>query len=253
MDLSFAKAKTVGADLIIATDPDADRLAIGIPTEEGFARLAGDEMGLVLAHELATRPGASGVLANSIVSSSCLAKVAKANGLEYRQTLTGFKWIMRVPNLLFGYEEALGYSVDPSQTPDKDGISAALVALTIADRLSGEGKTFGEHLNDLKQKYDYRPTAQVSVRVEDKAKVSEILNRLTANPPRELQGKEVRVEDLSKPTGELPPTDGLKLTLENGDWVILRPSGTEPKFKAYLETGEDNLEALKAEVRKLLG
>ena len=253
MDLSFAKAKAVGADLIIATDPDADRLAIGIPTEQGFARLAGDEMGLVLAHELATRPGASGVLANSIVSSSCLAKVAKANGLQYRQTLTGFKWIMRVPNLLFGYEEALGYSVDPSHTPDKDGISAALVALTIADRLSGEGKTFGEHLNELKQKYGYRPTAQVSVRVEDKAKVSEILNRLTENPPRELQGKAVRVEDLSKPTGELPPTDGLKLTLENGDWVILRPSGTEPKFKAYLETGEDNLEALKVEVRKLLG
>jgi phosphomannomutase len=252
MDLSFAKAKESNADLIIATDPDADRLAIGIPTENGFQRLAGDEVGLILAHELASREGAHGVMANSIVSSSCLAQVAEAHGLEYRQTLTGFKWIMQVPKLLFGYEEALGYAVDPSHTPDKDGISAALVALTIADRLSQQGKTLGEHLNELKEKYDYRPTAQVSVRVDSKAAVREILDRLTSNPPTELQGHSIVVEDLSKPTGELPPTDGLKLHVANGDWVILRPSGTEPKFKAYIETSEANLEALKAEVRKLL-
>lgn len=252
MDLSFAKASEVGADLIIATDPDADRLAIGIPKDLGFARLTGDEVGLILAHELATRPGATGVMANSIVSSSCLARVAAANGLEYRQTLTGFKWIMQVPQLLFGYEEALGYAVDPVHTPDKDGISAALVALTIADRLNQQGKTLGSHLDELKSKYDYRPTAQVSVRVESKDAVRSILNRLTENPPTELQGKTVRVEDLSKPTGNLPPTDGLKLHIDGGDWVILRPSGTEPKFKAYLETTESNLEDLKAEVRNLL-
>lgn len=252
MDLSFAKAAEVGADLIIATDPDADRLAIGLPSADGFKRLAGDEVGLIFAHELATRPDAAGVMANSIVSSSCLARVAQANGLEYRQTLTGFKWIMQVPNLLFGYEEALGYAVDPSHTPDKDGISAALVALVIADRLSQEGKTIAEHLAELKAKYDYRPTAQVSVRVESKAAVREILDRLTANPPTDLQGRSLRVEDLSKPTGELPPTDGLKLHIDGGDWVILRPSGTEPKFKAYIETTEQNLEDLKLEVKKLL-
>lgn len=253
MDLAFAKATAVNADLIIATDPDADRLAIGIPTANGFARLAGDEVGLILSHELATRSGVKGVMANSIVSSSCLARVAEANGLEYRQTLTGFKWIMQVPNLLFGYEEALGYAVDPSHTPDKDGISAALVALTIADRLSGQGKTLGQHLTELKSKYDYRPTAQVSVRVESKDAVRQILDRLTATPPNQLQGLSVTVEDLSKPTGSLPPTDGLKLHIANGDWVILRPSGTEPKFKAYIETSEANLEALKTEVKKLLG
>lgn len=252
MDLAFAKALAVEADLIIATDPDADRLAIGLPSENGFVRLAGDEVGLILAHELATRAGAHGVMANSIVSSSALARVAEANGLEYRQTLTGFKWIMQVPNLVFGYEEALGYAVDPSHTPDKDGISAALVALVIADRLDQQGKTLRTHLDELKDKYDYRPTAQVSVRVESKAAVRDILERLASNPPTELQGKPLTVEDLSKPTGDLPPTDGLKLHIDGGDWVILRPSGTEPKFKAYLETSEENLELLKAEVKKLL-
>ena len=252
MDLAYETAEQRGADLIIATDPDADRLAIGVPVGDSFQRLTGDEVGLLLSHELASRPGAKGVLANSIVSSSCLARVAAAHGLEYRQTLTGFKWIMQVPNLLFGYEEALGYAVDPKHTPDKDGISAALVALTIADRLSVEGKTLAEHLADLKVKYDYRPTAQVSVRVESKDAVAEILNRLTQTPPTELQGKTVTVENLAKPTGDLPPTDGLKLHLTGGDWVILRPSGTEPKFKAYLETSEENLEDLKSEVRKLL-
>ena len=252
MDLAFAKANASQADLIIATDPDADRLAIGLPSANGFVRLAGDEVGLLFAHELATRKGARGVMANSIVSSSCLSRVAEANGLEYRQTLTGFKWIMQVPNLLFGYEEALGYAVDPSHTPDKDGISAALVALVIADRLHQQGKTLGEHLAELKARYDYRPTAQVSVRVENKAAVREILDRLTSNPPTEIQGRSIAIEDLSKPTGGLPPTDGLKLHVDGGDWIILRPSGTEPKFKAYIETSEENLEALKAEVKKLL-
>ncbi len=252
MDLAFAKARAVGADLIIATDPDADRLAIGIPSPSGFTRLAGDEVGLILAHEIASRSGAHGVMANSIVSSSCLARVAKAHNLRYQQTLTGFKWIMQVPELLFGYEEALGYAVDPSHTPDKDGISAALMALYIADRLSIQGKSLGAHLAELKAKYDYRPTAQVSVRVESKAAVREILDRLIASPPTELQGNAIVVEDLSKPTGTLPPTDGLKLHVANGDWVILRPSGTEAKFKAYIETSEQNLEALKAEVGKLL-
>ncbi|MEY4451376.1 MAG: hypothetical protein RLZZ380_497 [Actinomycetota bacterium] len=252
MDLAFAKARAVGADLIIATDPDADRLALGVPVKGGFLRLSGDEVGLLLAHELATRASTKGTFANSIVSSSALKRVAEQNGLAYQQTLTGFKWIMRVPNLSFGYEEALGYSVDPSHTPDKDGISAALMALAIADRLTQTGTSLSEHLDSLKKKYGYRPTAQVSVRVENKAMVAEILSRLTETPPTSLQGQGITIEDLSKPTGELPPTDGLKLHLDNGDWVILRPSGTEPKFKAYLETSEENLEALKTEVRNLL-
>ena len=252
MDLAFAKARAVGADLIIATDPDADRLALGIPKNGGYVRLAGDEVGLLLAHELALRASTKGTFANSIVSSSALKRVAEQHHLNYQQTLTGFKWIMRVPNLSFGYEEALGYAVDPSHTPDKDGISAALLALSIADRLTQTGTTLGEHLDGLKQKYGYRPTAQVSVRVENREMVTEILNRLRENPPTSLQGHSLRVEDLSKPTGDLPPTDGFKLHIENGDWVILRPSGTEPKFKAYLETTEENLEALKVEVQKLL-
>jgi phosphomannomutase len=252
MDLAFAKARAVGADLIIATDPDADRLAIGIPSAGGFSRLSGDEVGLLLAHELGTRARTKGTFANSIVSSSALKRVAEQNGLAYEQTLTGFKWIMRVENLSFGYEEALGYAIDPSHTPDKDGISAALMVLAIADRLHHSGTKLSDYLMQLKQRYGYRPTAQVSVRVENQAEVAEILSRLIQSPPTSLQGQAIRVENLSKPLGDLPPTDGLKLYLANGDWVILRPSGTEPKFKAYLETSEDNLEALKAEVRKLL-
>lgn len=252
MDLAFAKAEAVDADLVIATDPDADRLAIGLRGESGYYRLAGDEVGLLLAHELAERSGATGTFANSIVSSSALKKVAESHGLKYQQTLTGFKWIMQVPNLRFGYEEALGYACDPSHTPDKDGISATLVTLTIADRLAEQGITLAEHLKALKAKYSYRPTAQVSVRVESKAQVTEILETLTKNPPKEVQSRSLRVEDLSKPTGDLPPTSGLKLHIENGDWVILRPSGTEPKFKAYLETSEENLESLKTDVKKLL-
>ena len=252
MDLAFAKARAVGADLVIATDPDADRLAIGVPRNGGYVRLAGDEVGLLLAHELAQRASTKGTFANSIVSSSALKRVAEQHHLTYRQTLTGFKWIMRVPNLSFGYEEALGYSVDPSHTPDKDGISAALLALAIADRLTLTGASLSDHLDVLKQKYGYRPTAQVSVRVENREMVTAILKRLSNQPPTSLQGHSITVEDLSKPTGDLPPTDGLKLHLDNGDWVILRPSGTEPKFKAYLETSEENLEALKLEVQKLL-
>lgn len=252
MDLAYAKAESVAADIIIATDPDADRLAVGLPGHNGFYRLTGDEVGLLLAHELSSRTGASGALANSIVSSSALTRVAAAHGLKYVQTLTGFKWIMQVPELLFGYEEALGYACDPSHTPDKDGISAALVTLAIADRLHQNGSTLKAHLSELKKLYGYRPTAQVSVRVESKAQVAQILDRLTQNPPTEIQGLSLTVDDLSKPTRNLPPTSGLKLTLENGDWVILRPSGTEPKFKAYLETDEENLEALKSEVKKLL-
>jgi len=252
MDLAFAKARAVGADLILATDPDADRLALGVPVKGGFARLAGDEVGLILAHEMASRASTKGTFANSIVSSSALQRVAEQSGLAYQQTLTGFKWIMRVPNLSFGYEEALGYSVDPGHTPDKDGISAALMILSIVDQLSQSGTNIGEHLEALKKKYSYRPTAQVSVRVENQAMVAKLLKRLTDSPPTQLQGHAIEVEDLSKPTGPLPPTDGLKLHLANGDWVILRPSGTEPKFKAYLETTEENLEALKSEVLKLL-
>lgn len=252
MDLAFAKAVEIGADLVIATDPDADRLAIGVPAGKGFARLSGDEVGLIFAHELATRQGASGTLANSIVSSSCLRVVAESNGLKYQQTLTGFKWIMRVPDLLFGYEEALGYCVDPGHTPDKDGLSATILALTIADRLASQGLTLTDHLGALKAKYNFRPTAQVSIRVENQEAVRSLLKRLTDSPPAQLQGVKISVDDLAKPSGTLPATDGLKLNLENGDWVILRPSGTEPKFKAYFETSEENLEALKREVLKLL-
>lgn len=170
MDLSFAKAREAGADLIIANDPDADRLAIGIPADntDGWRRLTGDEIGLVLGHEVAKRaaaagfgtPAKPGALACSIVSSSALQKVADNFGLGYRETLTGFKWISKVPNLLFGFEEALGYCIDPEHTPDKDGISAALLAVAIAADLADEGKTLEDHLNELGELYGHYATGQ---------------------------------------------------------------------------------------------
>jgi len=254
MDLSFAKAREVGADLIIANDPDADRLAIGIPdaNPDGWRRLTGDEIGLVLGHEVAKRAaeagygkaGKPGTLACSIVSSSALQKVAEKFGLGYQETLTGFKWISKVPNLLFGYEEALGYCVDPENTPDKDGISAALLMVAIAGDLAAEGKNLSDHLAQLGELYGHFATGQISIRVTDLAVISKIMNNLRTNPPTEISGVAASFTDLSIGTKNLGPTDGLRFDLADVRRVIIRPSGTEPKLKCYLQAvGESKVAA----------
>ena len=253
MDLSFAKAREVGADLIIANDPDADRLAIGIPdaNPDGWRRLTGDEIGLVLGHEVAKRAaeagygkgGKPGTLACSIVSSSALQKVAEDFGLGYQETLTGFKWISKVPNLLFGYEEALGYCVDPENTPDKDGISAALLMVAIAGDLAAEGKNLSDHLAQLGELYGHFATGQISIRVTDLAVISKIMNNLRTNPPTEISGVAASFTDLSIGTKNLGPTDGLRFDLADGRRVIIRPSGTEPKLKCYLQAVEESKSA----------
>lgn len=241
MDLAFAKAREVGADLILANDPDADRLAIGVPdatTAEGWRRLSGDEIGLLLGHEMARRAvaeGRTGALACSIVSSSALAKVAQHFGLEYQETLTGFKWISKVPNLIFGYEEALGYCVDAEHTPDKDGISASLIATALACELASEGKTITDKLAELGELYGHFATGQISIRVTDLSVIANLMQKLRSNPPTTIDGVAAKFTDLSIATATLGATDGLRFDLADGRRVIVRPSGTEPKLKCYLQ------------------
>ena len=246
MDLAFAKAREVGADLILANDPDADRLAIGVPdsgAKKGWRRLTGDEIGLLLGHEIAKRAvaeGRNGTLACSIVSSSALSKVAAHFGLGYRETLTGFKWISKVPGLLFGYEEALGYCVDPQHTPDKDGISAALIATSLATQLHAAGKTLTDQLAELGELYGHYATGQISIRVTDLSVIASIMRNLRENPPANIDGVAAAFTDLAIGTADLGPTDGLRFDLADGRRVIVRPSGTEPKLKCYLQAVGDS-------------
>jgi phosphomannomutase len=257
MDLSFAKAREVGADLILANDPDADRLAIGVPdsnTAEGWRRLTGDEIGLLLGHQIAKRAvaeGRTGTLACSIVSGSALSKVAAHFGLGYRETLTGFKWISKVPNLIFGYEEALGYCVDPQHTPDKDGISASLIATSLACELAAEGKTITSHLAELGELYGHFTTGQISIRVTDLSVIANIMKNLRSNPPATIDGVAADFTDLAIGTAKLGPTDGLRFDLADGRRVIVRPSGTEPKLKCYLQAIGESKDAATAALASL--
>ncbi len=250
MDLAFAKARETGADLIIANDPDADRLAIGVPEKsspDGYRRLTGDEVGLILGHAAASaaaRTGRKGALACSIVSSSSLSSVAAKYGLEFKQTLTGFKWIAKVPNLIFGYEEALGYAIDPGHTPDKDGISAALAVAMLAQELAAQGITLDEHLAALRAEFGYFANGQVSLRFTDLSEIARLMNALRNNPPAEIAGVTAKLTDLSEGSADLPPTDGLRFDLSDSRRVIVRPSGTEPKLKCYLQAvGESKSQA----------
>ena len=259
MDESFATAIASDADLILVNDPDADRLAVAIPLNGQWHRLTGDQVGLLLADELASRQGATGALACSIVSCSGLGEIAKANGLEFVETLTGFKWISKVPALRFGFEEALGYCVDPSHTPDKDGISAALVIADLANRLAREGKTIADRLAEIGEKYGHFATGQVSIRVADLSIIANTVARLRKNPPSQIAGSTAKFTDLALGSEKLMPTDGLRFDLADGSRVIIRPSGTEPKLKCYLQTvgasasdANEKLALLDAAARELI-
>ncbi|MFF7978102.1 phospho-sugar mutase [Streptomyces sp. NPDC007901] len=234
MDLSFAKARETDPDLIIANDPDADRCAAAVKQDGAWRMLRGDEVGSLLAAHLVRR-GATGVFAESIVSSSLLGRIAEKAGLPYEETLTGFKWIARVDGLRYGYEEALGYCVDPEGVRDKDGITAALLITELASVLKEEGRTLLDLLDDLAVEHGLHATDQLSVRVQDLSLIAAAMRRLREQPPAELAGLPVtKAEDLTQGTATLPPTDGLRYTL-TGARVIVRPSGTEPKLKCYLE------------------
>jgi phosphomannomutase len=238
MDLAFAKARETAPDLIIANDPDADRCAVAVRDGDGdgdgWRMLRGDEVGALLAAHLVRR-GATGTFAESIVSSSLLGRIAEKAGLPHVETLTGFKWIARVEGLRYGYEEALGYCVDPDGVRDKDGITAALLITELASQLKSEGRTLLDLLDDLAVEHGLHATDQLSVRVEDLSLIAAAMHRLREQPPTELAGLPItRTDDLTQGTESLPPTDGLRYTLD-GARVIVRPSGTEPKLKCYLE------------------
>lgn len=253
LDLAYALGSQVGAELIVAHDPDADRLAIAIPDmsarfDSGSAsaqragnwrRLSGNEVGLLLGWrvaELANRDGKSGTLACSIVSSPGLRAVAEGYGLDFADTPTGFKWISRAPALLFGFEEALGYLVNPSDVRDKDGISASAMFLSLASELASAGKTIAEHLDDFIERFGCFASAQVSVRVTDLAVIGQTMARLRAEPPAEIGGHRVdRIEDLAEGFGALPPSDVLRVWMADGSRIMVRPSGTEPKLKVYID------------------
>ena len=256
MDESFATAFENDADLILVNDPDADRLAVAIPTIQPdgsklFKRLTGDQIGLLLADELAGRPGATGALACSIVSCSALEQIAAKNGLAFAETLTGFKWISKVPELLFGFEEALGYCVDPAHTPDKDGISAALVVADLANRLAASDQTIADRIDEIGRKYGHFATGQVSIRVADLSIIGSTVARIRNNPPAAIMGQSARFTDLALGSAKLQATEGLRFDLADGSRVIIRPSGTEPKLKCYLQTTGDSFEAAQSALEKL--
>jgi phosphomannomutase len=235
MDLALATAAEAGADLVVANDPDADRCAAAVPDGDGWRMLRGDEVGALLADHL-LRAGRKGVYATSIVSSTLLSKLAAAHGQPALETLTGFKWIGRIPGLAFGYEEALGYCVDPAHVADKDGVSALLLLCDVAARAKADGRTLLDVLDRIAVEHGLHATDQLSVRVTDLAEIGAAMTRLRESPPAALGGMPVELaDDLATGVGELPPTDGLRYHLADGARVIVRPSGTEPKIKCYLE------------------
>ena len=247
IDLSLKLAAEVGADIVIANDPDADRCAsaINVPGA-GWRMLRGDEVGAILGHYIATTMKEScfgKAFANSIVSSSILRKIANAHSIEFHETLTGFKWLAKIPNLRFGYEEALGYAVDAKSVNDKDGISAALILAQCAAELKRDGHSMSGYLANIWETYGYHGTEQISIRVSDISQVDSVLTKLRTTHPQSLSGIELtKFEDLAIPTGNLPPTNGITMWFGDFIRVIVRPSGTEAKLKCYIEvssTGGD--------------
>jgi phosphomannomutase len=241
IDMSLALAKQVDADLVIANDPDADRCAGAIKDpRHGWRMLRGDEVGALLgeyiARNISENPKSSGYFANSIVSSSILGKIAGHYSIPFTETLTGFKYLSKVSNLRFGYEEARGYAVDSQTVNDKDGISAALMLAQLAADLRGDGKTISDLLDEIWNRHGFHGTRQISVRTSSVEQINSILSNLRSNTPSTLAGFNVtKFDDLERPSDGLPPTNGVRFSLAGNIRIIVRPSGTEPKVKCYLE------------------
>jgi phosphomannomutase len=255
MDLALALAEREDADLIIANDPDADRCAVGARFESGWQMLRGDQVGVLLADWL-LRHEVRGTYATTIVSSTMLSAMAAKHGVPFAETLTGFKWISRAaPDLVYGYEEALGYAVAPNLVRDKDGVSAALLVAELAATLKAAGSSLPQRLAELAAEYGLYANSQLSWRVLDLRLIDQAMARLRANPPATLLDRPVTVTDLA------PAADVVILRFDGGR-VVVRPSGTEPKCKAYLEllipdgsqqVADDGLRRLSDEVTAILG
>ena len=236
IDLALAKARDFGADLVIANDPDADRCAAAINDPKvGWRMLRGDELGVIFGEWIArTQP--AGTMGNSIVSSSALRKIAAHYGVDFKEVLTGFKWLAKIEDLAYGYEEAIGYAVDSETVNDKDGVSAALFLAQIAMDLKRDGLSLADLLDEVWARHGFHGTEQISIRVSDMGAITRLLATLRSNPPQEIAGRAVEaIDDLAAPTDGLPPTDGLRIWLAGGIRAIIRPSGTEAKMKCYLE------------------
>ncbi|MFS0913193.1 phospho-sugar mutase [Microbacterium sp. 179-I 3D2 NHS] len=257
MDLSFAAARRAKADFILANDPDADRLAVAIPDDEaagGWRRLTGNEIGLLLGARAArAAAGVAGAsLACSLVSSPGLGAVAAHHGLDFHETLTGFKWISRAPGIVFGFEEALGYLVNPETVRDKDGISAAVAILGLAAEARGRDAGIADLIRELGDTYGHFASGQVSVRVEDVSLIADVMLALRTLPPTHIGDRSIAsAEDLLQAGPGQPSGDVLRYRLSDGSRVIVRPSGTEPKLKVYIDARADSAEGAVAAVAEL--
>ncbi len=261
IDLALATAREHDADLVIANDPDADRCAAAIKDRSGQWRmLRGDELGVIFGEWIA-RTSPQGTFGNSIVSSSILRKISTHYGIDFKEVLTGFKWLAKIEDLAFGYEEAIGYAVDSETVNDKDGISAAIFLAQIATDLAAVGRDLNDLLDEVWARHGFHATEQISIRVADMGAITSLLAGLRSNPPREIAGRNVEsIDDLAAPTDGLPPTDGLRIWLSGGVRVIIRPSGTEAKLKCYIEvitpdqkSAETELNVLRAPLKAFLG
>jgi len=257
MDLAFARARRTNAEFILANDPDADRLAVAIPDRSapgGWRRLSGNEVGLLLGARAARAaegtPGAS--LACSLVSSPGLAAVAAHHGLAFHETLTGFKWISRAPGIVFGFEEALGYLVNPETVRDKDGISAAIAILGLAAEARERGASLADLLDELGETHGHFSSGQVSVRVDDLSIIGRVMLALRTLPPTQIGGRSIAsADDLLNAAAGQPSGDVLRYRLSDGSRVIVRPSGTEPKLKVYIDARGESAEQARESVAEL--
>jgi phosphomannomutase len=260
IDLALKKARDFGADLVIANDPDADRCAAAVNDPlVGWRMLRGDELGIIFGEWIA-RNYKHGTFGNSIVSSSALQKIAAHYSIDFKEVLTGFKWLAKIEDLAFGYEEAIGYAVDSETVNDKDGISAALLLAQNASELKSHGHTLLDLLDEVWQRHGFHGTEQISIRVADMSRITELLAGIRKNPPSDIAGRKVTsIDDLAAPKDGLPPTDGIRIWLDGGVRIIVRPSGTEAKMKCYIEVitksaaaAQDLLDQLRQPLKEFL-
>lgn len=258
LDLSMQLARNIEADIILANDPDADRLALALrddSSDTGYTALTGNQIGAILgwrAGLIAKSTGATGALANSLVSSPILGKIAAHFGLTHQETLTGFKYVSRVPHLLFGFEEALGYLVTPEVVRDKDGISAALAILDLANDLARQGRTLWDYLDDIESAVGGFASTQITIALAGQSDKPSVSGMLRAQPPSMLGSQMItRTDDFSSGFEGFPPENIIRYFLEGGSRIIVRPSGTEPKLKVYLDSEGRTREEAESSLRRL--